>query len=131
MATLRLRTRKDGSAYTSVLFRVDGKQSSMSFGDHAKAVRFKDLVKQVGPAKALEVIDAAERTVSALTVEEWIGHHISHLTGVEQETIRPPSTEICSVATIQSPKPSRQYSGQLTTSLPERAARRSMMHSVN
>jgi hypothetical protein len=33
-----------------VLFRLDGKQSSMSFDDHAKAVRFKDLVNQVGPA---------------------------------------------------------------------------------
>jgi len=35
MATLRLRTRKDGSAYTSVLLRAEGKQSSMSFDDHA------------------------------------------------------------------------------------------------
>ncbi len=51
MAALRLRTRKDGSAYTSVLFRVNGKQSSLSFDDHAKAVQFKDLVNQVGPVK--------------------------------------------------------------------------------
>jgi hypothetical protein len=42
MATLRLRIRRDGSAYTSVLFRVNGKQSSVSFDDHAKAIRFKD-----------------------------------------------------------------------------------------
>ena len=62
MATVRLRTRKDRSAYTAVLFRLDGKQSLMSFDDHAKAVRFEDLVNQVGAAKALEVITAAERT---------------------------------------------------------------------
>ena len=36
--------------YTSMLFCLDGKRSSMSFDDHAKAVRFKDLVNQVGPA---------------------------------------------------------------------------------
>jgi hypothetical protein len=50
IATVWLRTRKDRSPYTSVLFRLDGKQSSMCFDDHAKAVRFKDLVNQVGPA---------------------------------------------------------------------------------
>jgi integrase len=88
MATLRLRTRRDGSAYTSVLFRVNGKQSSVSFDDHAKAIRFKDLVNQVGPTKAIEVVAATERSGSALTVEDWIGHHIDHLTGVEPETIR-------------------------------------------
>jgi integrase len=88
MATLRLRTRRDGSAYTSVLFRVDGKQSSISFDDHAKAVQFKELVNQVGPTRALKVIAAATSTAHVLTVDDWIRHHIAHLTGVESETIR-------------------------------------------
>ena len=70
MATLRLRTRKDGSAYTSVLFRVNGKHSSTSFDDHAQAVRFQDLVNQVGPAKALEVMSATAGGGAPLTVSE-------------------------------------------------------------
>ncbi|WP_342342594.1 tyrosine-type recombinase/integrase [Mycobacterium asiaticum] len=71
-----------------MLFRVDGKQSSLSFDDHAKAVRFRDLINQVGPTKALEVIAVTERKGSLLTVEEWISHHIDHLTGVEPATVR-------------------------------------------
>lgn len=88
MATLRLRTRKDGSSYTSVLFRANGKQSSLSFDDHVRAVRFQELVNQVGPAKALEVMAVTERQGLSLTVEEWIDHHIDHLTGVEPGTLR-------------------------------------------
>ncbi|WP_343708401.1 site-specific integrase [Mycobacterium sp.] len=88
MATLRLRTRKDGSAYTSVLFRAEGKQSSMSFDDHAKAVQFKDLVNRVGPAKAMDVLASATNAAAALTVEEWITHHLDHLTGVEAGTVQ-------------------------------------------
>jgi integrase len=88
MATLRLRTRRDGSAYTSVLFRADGKQSSVSFDDHAKAVDFKDLVNRVGPARALRAIAAIASAAPMLTLDDWIRHHIDHLTGVESETIR-------------------------------------------
>ena len=62
MATLRVRSRKDGSAYTSVLFRVNGKQSSLSFHDHVKAVRFQNLVNQVGPVQAVKIIAVTERT---------------------------------------------------------------------
>jgi hypothetical protein len=38
---------------------ADGKQSLMSFDDHAKAVQFKDLVNRVGPAKAMDVLARA------------------------------------------------------------------------
>lgn len=87
MASLRLRTRKDGSAFTAVLFRVEGRQSSLSFDEHQDAVDFCGLVNQVGPAKALEIVnvDASRRS---MTVAAWIGHHIDHLTGVEPATVR-------------------------------------------
>jgi integrase len=49
---------------------------------------FKDLVNQVGPTKALEVISATASAGSVLTVQEWIQRHIDHLTGVEQATVR-------------------------------------------
>ena len=52
MASLRAGTRKDGSTYVQVLYRVDGKQSSTSFEDMASAVKFQMLARKFGPAKA-------------------------------------------------------------------------------
>lgn len=60
----------------------------MSFDDHSKAVQFRDLVNRVGPTKAMEVLASATNAAAALTVEEWIGHHLDHLTGVEAGTVR-------------------------------------------
>jgi hypothetical protein len=37
MASIRVRQRKDGSTYTSVLYVLDGKQTSSSFNDHREA----------------------------------------------------------------------------------------------
>src|SRR5271167_1119230 len=54
MASLRPGTRKDGSTYVQVLYRLDGKQSSTSFEDVASAQKFQKMVDQFGPAKALE-----------------------------------------------------------------------------
>jgi hypothetical protein len=53
MASLRAGTRKDGSTYVQVLYRLDGKQSSTSFEDLASAEKFKKLIDRFGPAKAL------------------------------------------------------------------------------
>ena len=55
MASLRVRQRSDGSTYTSVLYMLNGKQSSSSFNDHAEAVRFQELANKTSPAKALEI----------------------------------------------------------------------------
>jgi integrase len=38
-----------------VLYRVEGRQSSASFDDHAEALKFKTLVDKVGPARAMEI----------------------------------------------------------------------------
>jgi hypothetical protein len=43
MASLRPGTRKDGSTYVQVLYRLDGKQSSTSFEDLASAQKFQKL----------------------------------------------------------------------------------------
>ncbi len=53
MASIRVRQRKDGSAYTSVLYVLDGKQTSSSFNDHQEAVDFQTLANRTSPAKAL------------------------------------------------------------------------------
>ncbi|HKI40746.1 MAG TPA: site-specific integrase, partial [Mycobacterium sp.] len=59
MASVRTRTRKDGTAYTSVLYVHQGEQTSSSFNDHAEALRFQDVVNRLGPAEALRIWKAA------------------------------------------------------------------------
>lgn len=88
MASLRIRTRKDGTQYTSVLFDHEGKQSSVSFDDHEAAVKFRNLMKQVGPGRALMILDTQQTTVTTMTVAEWVNHHIEHLTGVEKGSVK-------------------------------------------
>jgi integrase len=88
---MRPRTRKDGSAFWEVLFRHDGRQRSLSFETAEHGQRFRDLVDLIGPAKALEAYDLTPTpraaNGSSMTVEEWIEHHIEHLTGCERKTL--------------------------------------------
>lgn len=86
MASIRVRTRKDGTVYYSVLYRHDGKQTSTTLYDPVEAERFRSLVEQVGPDKALEISGAAQLVAGEQTVTEWITHHIDHLTGIEEAT---------------------------------------------
>ena len=86
MASLRTRTRKDGTAYTSVLFNHNGKQCSASFNSPKDATYFRTLVESVGPKRALELIEL-DRGQDKQTVGEWVQHHIDHLTGVQPATI--------------------------------------------
>jgi hypothetical protein len=58
MASLRSGTRRDGSTYVQVLYRLNGKQSSTSFEDLASVHRFQRLADEFGPAKALESLGA-------------------------------------------------------------------------
>jgi len=50
VASLRRGSRKDGSTYVQVLYRLDGKQRSTSFEDLASAARFQKLADKFGPA---------------------------------------------------------------------------------
>ena len=86
MASLRFRQRKDGSTYTSVLYVLNGKQTSSSFNDHAEAVRFQELANKTSPAKALEVWAATTPSADGFTVASWCTHHVDHLTGVNEAT---------------------------------------------
>lgn len=74
-----------------MLFRHDGRQRSLSFETAEYGQRFRDLVDLIGPAKALEPYDLAPApraaNGSSMTVEEWIEHHIEHLTGCERKTL--------------------------------------------
>jgi integrase len=86
MASLRVRQRKDGSTYTSVLYVLEGKQTSSSFNDHREAVDFQQLLNRVGPAKAIEVWRIERPTEYGYTVASWCRHHVDHLTGANDAT---------------------------------------------
>lgn len=86
MASLRSGTRRDGSTYVQVLYRLNSKQSSTSFEDLASATKFRKLVDKFGPAKALETL-GTDPEFSAMTVHEWIEHHIDHLTGLRKSSL--------------------------------------------
>lgn len=85
--SVRLRTRSDGSSYSQVRYRLDGRESSLSFDDHAEALNFDRLVRKVGPAKALEITRITIAADHSVTVGDWLRHHIEHLTGVEDGTL--------------------------------------------
>ena len=91
MASMRPRTRKDGSTFWEVLFRHDGRQRSLSFETADHAGKFKELVGLVGPGKALAAYDLAPApraaNGSSVIVAEWVEHHIEHLIGCERKTI--------------------------------------------
>jgi integrase len=88
MASIRPGTRRNGSPYWSVLYRLDGRQCSTSFNAERDADRFKALVESVGPHRAREAAGLAPlKPADALTVGQWLQRYIAHLTGVQKDTI--------------------------------------------
>jgi len=85
--SLRFRTRTDGSTYTQVRFRLHGKQTSVSFNDHAEALQFDDLITKVGAAKALEITKIVITHDNALTVGQWLHEYNDTLSGLEEATV--------------------------------------------
>lgn len=83
VASFRIRTRADGSSYTAVLWREDGKQTSLSFDDHKAALSFKALLEQSGPEKATEVYGAKRKEAVGHTLGSWCAEYIDGLTGIE------------------------------------------------
>jgi integrase len=86
VASIRIRQRKDGTAYTSVLFVLDGKQTSSSFNDHAEALKFKDVCDRLGPAEARKIWRMATPQ-HGHTVASFLSEHLDALSGAEKKTI--------------------------------------------
>lgn len=86
VASLRRATRKSGTEYVQVLYRLDGKQTSTSFEDLATATKFKGLVDKFGAAQAVSTLGTDPDLVT-MTVQEWIEHYIEHLTGLRKSTL--------------------------------------------
>lgn len=91
MASIRSRTRKDGTTAYVVLYRIDGRQSALTFDDPDAAEAFKSAVGAHGARRALEMYgvdpEPRRRDQNLTTVSQWVEHHIDHLTGVEQYTL--------------------------------------------
>jgi integrase len=80
--------RRDGSTYTQVLYRLNGKQTSVSFGDHAEALAFCELANRTSPAKALDVwVRVDHQHDMTWTVAQCAQHHIDHL-NIGQATLK-------------------------------------------
>jgi hypothetical protein len=63
--------------------------SSLSFDDHAQAVKFRDLIDRYGVGRALATVgvDQAPQSTLGLTVEQFLLRHIEHLTGIDRKTV--------------------------------------------
>ncbi|MGV9742889.1 tyrosine-type recombinase/integrase [Nocardia farcinica] len=88
MSSIRIRTRRDGTTYTQVLFRHEGKQQSVSFDDHEAALRWRALLDEIAPARALEMLAAAERVeaMQFLTLTAAAEEYIDTLTNASDGT---------------------------------------------
>lgn len=92
MASIRTRTRKDGTTSFSVLFTVDNRQTSVTFDDEPTAEKFRDMVDHVGGKRAMaawEIADVPKNLTgsNAMTIGDWLRRHIDNLTGCEQKTL--------------------------------------------
>ncbi|MFT4126251.1 MAG: tyrosine-type recombinase/integrase, partial [Gordonia sp. (in: high G+C Gram-positive bacteria)] len=73
-----------------VRWREAGRQRIQTFTDLASAEKFRRNIEKFGPAKAYEIVDALDTvsdTAHGITLAEFAGHHIDHLTGVTSGTI--------------------------------------------
>ncbi|MGW4718240.1 tyrosine-type recombinase/integrase [Nocardia sp. NPDC004260] len=88
MSSIRVRTRRDGTDYTQVMFRHAGKQQSMSFDDHAAALRWRKSLDELGAERALELLKIAEQVEATpiVTIKQAGADHIDNLSGVSLGT---------------------------------------------
>lgn len=89
MASLRIRTLRDGSATFSVLFRDGPRQTSETFDTQVAAEVFKRDVERHGPRTARAILDNRRgQTAPARTVTEQLTAHIDALASITIGTRR-------------------------------------------
>lgn len=90
MASIRSRTRGDGSTSWSVLYSLNTRQTSVTFDTESDAEKFKLLVNTVGAERAMSawgIADTPKVASRGLTLVQWLDRHIDQLTGCEQLTL--------------------------------------------
>lgn len=86
MASIRSRTRSDGTTSHQVIYRTEGRQRFATFDDYAEAVTFQGNIERLGIDTALEILDVRENGTHAPTVAEMTRAHADALTGVTPGT---------------------------------------------
>ena len=91
MASIRARRRGDGSTAWSVLYVIDGRQTSATFDTEEDAGKFRVLIDTLGARRAMEAWGIPDtpkvHQKSTLTLVQWLHRHIDGLTGCEQLTL--------------------------------------------
>lgn len=86
-ASLRARSRKDGTVAFDVRYRLDGAQRTLSFENRQAAERWAGIVRAIGPAEALNLLTVPAEGSGNVTVDEWADRYIRSLSGVEGKTL--------------------------------------------
>ena len=91
MASIRARRRSDGSTSWSVLYVIDGRQTSATFDTEEDAGKFRVLIDTLGARRAMEAWGIPDtpkiHQKATLTLVQWLHRHIDGLTGCEQLTL--------------------------------------------
>jgi integrase len=92
VASIRSRTRRGGSVAWSVLYVIDGRQTSATFDTEVDAEKFKMLVDTVGARRAMDawgILDTPKAPARKLgvSVPDWCTRHIEQLTGVGRKSL--------------------------------------------
>lgn len=88
MASIRIRSLKSGQCW-DVLYRLDGRQFSLTLQSPAAAESFRTLVETHGAERALQMHNTAPPAPRwGMTVGKRVTHHIEHLTGVGPRTVQ-------------------------------------------
>lgn len=82
MASIRTRTRKDGSQYHTLTWREGGKQPALSFDDLHEAERWKKLLDANGQSMSRAEKLYEEHEVGGVTFGELFEEHLNQLTDV-------------------------------------------------
>lgn len=92
MAWVKQRAKTDGTPYWCVFFREldheTGKtrQASLSWDNPADADQARQLIDDLGPAKAREILKIVQAPARAQTLEQYLSKYIDHLTGTKPGT---------------------------------------------
>jgi integrase len=88
-ASIRTRERGDGGLSHAVLYRLDGKQATLTFRDGHHAEAFRAAIKAHGIRRALAMhgYEVRRDRPSGITVAKFIAQHIDALSGVERKTL--------------------------------------------
>lgn len=84
-ASVRPRPRKDGTIAHDLRYRLDGRSQSLSFDDGAQAIKYRNIMRQVGPVETLLLLSTTSQTESP-TVERYARTYIDGKSGIEPKT---------------------------------------------